>query len=85
MSARLSFAELLGLLVNHGSLSVGELGDDAAVLECLQYAVLDTDLRTMERQAGEAMAALGGARGVGVAGYVGAVAVAVTRVFGVSA
>ncbi|WP_445395133.1 hypothetical protein ACSMX9_18005 [Streptomyces sp. LE64] len=85
VNARLSFAELLGLLVHHGSLTVEELGEDAAVLECLQFEVLSTDLWAMERQAEKAMAVLASGRDDEYGRFVRAVAVAVTRVFGVSA
>jgi hypothetical protein len=85
VNARLSFRELLGLLSCHGSLTVAELDDDAAVLECLQYAVLATDLFEMDRRAEQAMSIYAGAAEVDRGPYVRAVAVAVTRVFGVSA
>ncbi|MEV3870858.1 hypothetical protein [Streptomyces sp. NPDC049906] len=85
VNARLSFAELLGLLVHHGSLTVEELGEDAAVLGCLQFAVLNTDLWGMDRQAEKAMTVLASGRDDEYGRFVRAVAVAVTRVFGVSA
>ncbi|GGU55849.1 hypothetical protein FHX79_114752 [Streptomyces cavourensis] len=90
VSAHLSFADLLGLLTFEGELTWGELGDDAVVRESLQYAVLNTTLDTMEAYARRAMAALRGEPKPGDAGdpnivrFVRAVAVAVTRAFGVA-
>ncbi|MFE4828383.1 hypothetical protein [Streptomyces sp. NPDC056672] len=90
MRACLSFAELLGLLTFTGAfLTYAELSDDDhAVRESLQFAVLDTDLLTMEDYARRAMAVYQGTPEPGdaeVADYVRCLAVAVTRVFGVAA
>jgi hypothetical protein len=87
--ACLSFADLLGLL----SFTPGvcllweELSDDDLIRETLQYALLHTELDTMDANAQKATAAYHGAlRGplVDIA-FMRALGTAVTRVFGVSA
>lgn len=89
VSVCLSFSELVGLLTFAGSLTYEEIADDDhAVRESLQYAVIDTDLDTMERYAQRAWAAYRGVpdlQDVDAVAFVRCVALAVTRVFGVSA
>ncbi|MFE7464189.1 hypothetical protein ACFU6R_08775 [Streptomyces sp. NPDC057499] len=85
----LSFAEILGLLSFTSAAPLfEELEDEAVIRESLQYAVLDTDLVTMEAYADRAMAAYLGHPMDGdedAESYVRRLAVAVTRTFGVSA
>jgi hypothetical protein len=85
----LSFPELLGLLVfgAGAGLLVEDLDDEAAIGETLQAALLMSDLFAMEGNAARAMAAYAGRPGFDaeMVGYVRAVAVAVTRVFGLPA
>ncbi|MFD5349694.1 hypothetical protein ACFWJY_39565 [Streptomyces anulatus] len=87
----LSFAELLGLLTFESGVLWEDLADDAVIRETVQIAVLDTDLTTMESYGRRAMAALrgepkpGDASDVNMVRFTRAVALAVTRVFGVSA
>ncbi|MER6499250.1 hypothetical protein ABT218_07625 [Streptomyces sp. NPDC001455] len=85
----LTFAELLGLLsLTCAAPLVEELGDETVIRESLQYAILDTDLNTMDQCAERAMAAYLGQPMNGdedAVDYVRRVAVAVTRIFGVSA
>jgi hypothetical protein len=87
--ACLSFADLLGLLAFTNGVNVldEELCDDDVIREALQYALLDTDLNSMEEKARQATAAFHGAlRGPGISmDYMRRLGTAVTRVFGVTA
>ncbi|WP_255951006.1 hypothetical protein [Streptomyces odontomachi] len=84
--ACLTFAELLGLLLFTPGLSMeyGELDDDEVIRDSLHYAVLETDLDTMERYAYRAEFAYQGSDRV-PAEYTRRVAAAITRVYGVAA
>jgi hypothetical protein len=81
----LTFAELLGLLTFQGSLTYAELDDESAILESLQYAVLQSDLFAIESYALRAMATYEGDGKREDFEYVTCLAAAITRVFGVSA
>ncbi|WP_406485092.1 hypothetical protein [Streptomyces sp. NBC_01563] len=87
----LSFVDLLGLLTFEGALTWDELNDESVIREALQYAVLQTNLVTMESYGRRALAAYRGAPEAEDAGdtnlivFARRVAIAVTRTFGVSA
>ncbi|MFB8381060.1 hypothetical protein [Streptomyces rubiginosohelvolus] len=81
----LTFPELLGLLTFQGSLTYEELDDESAILESLQYAVLQSDLFAMESYALRAMATYEGNGKHEDFEFVTCLAAAITRVFGVSA
>ncbi len=87
----LSFTDLLGLLTFEGALTWDELNDESVIREALQYAVLQTDLDTMESYGRRALAAYRGtpeaedAGDANLASFARNVAIAVTRTFGVSA
>ncbi|MEU8439877.1 hypothetical protein AB0F05_05315 [Streptomyces microflavus] len=81
----LTFAELLGLLTFQGSLTYEELEEENAILESLQYAVLQSDLFAIESYSVRAMATYEGNGKREDFEYVTCLAAAITRVFGVSA
>ncbi|MEU6535729.1 hypothetical protein [Streptomyces sp. NPDC047000] len=85
----LSFAEILGLLLYTPGLSLlfEELEDDEAIADSLQFAVIDTNTRTLEINGERAMVEYRNARAgqCRSALFVQMLAGAVTRVFGVTA
>lgn len=87
----LSFADLLGLLTFEGALTWDELNDESVIRETLQYAVLQTDLVTVESYGRRALAAYRGTPELedmgdtSLVSFARSVAIAVTRTFGVSA
>ncbi|MEU9334367.1 hypothetical protein AB0D49_14585 [Streptomyces sp. NPDC048290] len=85
----LSFAEILGLLLYTPGLSLlfEELEDDEAIADSLQFAVIDTNVRTLEINGERAMVEYRNARAgrCRSALFVQMLAGAVTRVFGVTA
>ena len=85
--ACLSFADLLGLLAFSDGLLDSELSDDDVVRDTLQYALLTTDVDTMEEYAQKATAVYHGAlRGPQYSmDFMRRLGTAVTRVFGVTA
>jgi hypothetical protein len=83
--AHLSFADILALLRESGGLTYGELDDDGAVRDALRFAVLATDVVMSEDRAVRALAVLNGQGDRDAVAWAQSLAIAITRVFGVSA
>ncbi|MGW2783304.1 hypothetical protein ACWC3X_18960 [Streptomyces populi] len=89
----LSFAEIMGLMLFTSGvcLTFEELEDDDVLRDTLQFALIETDLRALEINGYRAMAEYRSALAGRLAGpdksplFVGLLAAAVTRVFGVAA
>ena len=83
--AHLSFADMVGLLMESGGLVYAELDDDQAVREALNFAILATDVVMFEEKAAKALAALHGRGDRATVQWARALAAAITRVYGVAA